>query len=277
MKISGIIEKKLFSPPEIYLKLRNTMDDPKHTFSDLEKVIETDPVLAARLLKIANSVFYAQEGRIESIKQALSIIGSSEVSNLVLSATVSDKFRMIPKDLLDMESFWKHSLTCAIAATLLAEKQKISDTSLYYLAGLLHDIGSLVIFLELPEKAIETLSYASETGKLMYWVEDQIIGFNHAEMGGALFRDWGLPEKVIEGVKHHHTPLLAKIFPDFCAHIHIADITACKTKIGRPGEPQAPTFAPNIIQKVNMTSEDIDSILPELEKRAETVFQLFFD
>ncbi len=276
MKISELIEKKISSPPEVFLKLRNTMSDPKHTFADLKRIVEADPALAARLLKITNSAFYGLEGKVESIEHALEIVGTQQLTNLVLSATVSDNFNLIPKDLVDMESFWKHSLTCAISAKLLAEMKNKSDTDPYYLAGLLHDIGSLIIYQELPDKAVETLSYCSKTGEHLYWAEDQIIGFNHADMGGALLNDWGLPDNVVEAVKYHHAPLQAKKYPEFCAHIHIAEITAYGTKIGKSGEPQVPPLAPNILEKFNFSQQEVKNIQSEVEGKVEAVFQLFF-
>jgi len=276
MNVADIIENKIFSPPEVFLKLRDTMNDPDHTFTDLEKIIEADPVLAARLLKISNSVFYGFETKVESIKHALSVIGSGPLSNLVLSATVSDNFRTIPKDLVNMEAFWKHSLASAMAARLLAELKNESDTDSYYLAGLLHDIGSLIIYSELPKKAVEVIEHSSKTGEHLYDVESQIIGFNHAEMGGALFKDWKLPKKVVDGVRFHHTPLQSKEFPEFCAHMHIAEVAACRTNFGRREEPQELPFAPGILETVGVSDKEVESIQSELEKSVEEVFQLFF-
>lgn len=276
MKIADIIEGKIFSPPEVFLKLRDTMSDPQHTFTDLENILETDPVLTARLLKIANSAFFGFEAKVESIKHALEIIGGEQLTNLVLSATVSDNFRAIPKDLTDMESFWKHSLASAIAAKHLAEKKTGSNGASYYLAGLLHDIGCLVIYCKLPNKAIEVLSYCTQTGEHTHAAEDQIIGFNHADMGGALLKDWKLPENIVEAVRYHHIPLQAKQFPEFCAYIHIGDIVACKTKIGRQGEHPEPNFAPNILEKFDISSKEIDEIQSGLKESVEEIFQLFF-
>ena len=276
MKIADVIEGKIFSPPEVFLKLRDTMGDPQHTFSDLENILEADPVLTARLLKIANSVFYGFETKVESIKHALEIIGSEQLTNLVLSATVSDNFRMIPKDLLDMEAFWKHSLACGIGAKLLAEMKNTSDADSYYLAGLLHDIGSLIIYSQLPKKAVETIAYSRDTGDYLYHAEGKIIGFDHAAMGGALFKDWQLPPKVVEGVKYHHTPQQAKQFPEFCASIHIAEVAACNTRFGRYEEPQKRTFAPGILEKVNVSEKEVENIQSQLEGSVDETFQLFF-
>jgi len=276
MNAAELLEEKIFSPPEVFLKLRDTMDDPNHTFTDLEKIIEADPVLAARLLKISNSVFYGFETKVESIKHALSVIGSEPLTNLVLSATVSDNFRTIPKELVDMEAFWKHSLACAIAAKFLAELKNEPDTDSYYLAGLLHDIGSLVIYSELPQKAIAAIEHSSKTGEHLYNSENQIIGFCHAGMGGALFNDWKLPKKVVDGVRYHHTPLLAKEYPEFCAYMHIAEVTSSRTKFGRRDEQKERPFAPDILEKFNVSPKEIELIQSKLEESVEEIFQLFF-
>ena len=107
LKIKDLIEKKVASPPEVYIRLQNVLDKKGHTFEDIADVIQSDASLCARLLMLVNSAAYSFEHQIVSIQQALSVLGTRKLSHLVLSTTVQEVFHRVPKDFVDMQSFWK--------------------------------------------------------------------------------------------------------------------------------------------------------------------------
>ena len=140
--ITMLTESFVSSVPEVYLNLQNALKDEDVSFGDLEKIINYDPGLAIRLLKIVNSPFYSFDSKIGSISHALSVIGSQKLSELVLGTAVMEVFRGIPKTVIDMNSFWMHSIATGMASKYMAEFKDLPNPDEFYLAGLLHDIGS---------------------------------------------------------------------------------------------------------------------------------------
>jgi putative nucleotidyltransferase with HDIG domain len=275
LKIKDLIEKKVASPPEVYIRLQNVLDKKGHTFEDIADVIQSDASLCARLLMLVNSAAYSFEHQIVSIQQALSVLGTRKLSHLVLSTTVQEVFHRVPKDFVDMQSFWKYNLTCAMAARIIATMKNETDAELFYLAGLLHDIGSLIIYNELPQQAKEVIELCATTEQQLYLIENKILGFNHAELGGALLEEWMLPNEIQEAVKFHHTPLSAKKFPLIAKIIHLADIVSHNITMEDSGEASATPMAPNILEHLNLTEKDLDAIQIEAEKLASSIFTSF--
>ena len=141
------------SPPHVYIKLNDTLKDPRSSFKEFSEIISHDPSLTARLLKIVNSSFYSFETEIETITHALTIVGTEQLTELVLATSVTSQFTHIPKQLVSMNSFWEHSIACGVAAKVIADRRGESHLESFYLAGMLHDIGSLIIYKKFPEQA----------------------------------------------------------------------------------------------------------------------------
>ncbi len=152
LTLQKIAKMEIASPPGVFFKLKEILDDPDGTFDDISQIISYDPPLAARLLKIVNSPMYNMSSQVETISHALGIIGSHQLSDLALVTKVFSRFDNIEQNFFDIKEFWRHSLGCGFAAQLLAEHIKHENPARLYLAGMLHDIGQLVMFKEEPEQ-----------------------------------------------------------------------------------------------------------------------------
>ena len=200
---------KLFSLPDIYFQINEMIADPRFSAEDIGQVILKDPALSARLLKIVNSSYYGFKARIDTIGRAITIVGVEDLQNLILATSIVDTFSSIPCELVDMTSFWMRSINCGVIASLLAKKSSVLHCDRLFLTGLLHDIGSLIMYHQLPEQSMQVLLAADNNRCLVSGLEQEIIGFTYADVGGELIIAWNLPESLSEAVKFHLQPEMA--------------------------------------------------------------------
>ncbi len=201
--------KGLVSLPEVYLKIRDLMEDPSSSIADFSRVVELDPALAARVLRMANSAFFGFSGRIDNILRAINIMGVSQLHDLVLATSAAAAFKGLYSVRMDMHRFWSESIHCAINSRLLAAECNIIDTDRLFVTGLLHDVGHLVMYSRLSEQCGEILEKATDENLQVELLEQQILGFDAAEVGAELLKLWLLPESIISVISKQNAPELA--------------------------------------------------------------------
>ncbi len=268
----------LVSLPEIVVQVNTMVDDPRCSAADIGNVIDQDPALTAKLLKIANSPFYGFPSRIDSVPRAITVIGSRELRDLILATSVVRVFSNIPNDLVSMETFWRHSLRCAVIARTLASHLRENNVERYFVAGLLHDIGYLVIYRELPELGRKALQHCTQNREIVYIVEQEIIGFDHAAVGGELMRLWNLPPSQIEAVQYHHTPSLARRFPREAAVIHIANYLANTMLANVSGDVETDALEVEALETAGLNPDILKKLLHDAEAQFhETLDLIVYD
>ena len=206
--LSGEID--LCSPPEVFMRISEALDKHTTTADDIAKIIEQDPSLSARMLKIVNSAFYGFPATVQTISKAITILGDREIRLLVITTSVIEKFSSLPNTLLNMKQFWSHSLETALFAKFLSEHHpKCNQLSSIFISGLLHDIGRLVMYKKAPELARSAvlLSKASQLSDID--AEIATFGFTHADVGGGLLEMWKIPDAIQAPAKYHHHPQLS--------------------------------------------------------------------
>ncbi len=275
--LNEVVGDWIGSPPIIYHKLHKAMQDPDMSFGDFSDIISADPNLAARLLKIANSPFYGLDAKVETITHALGIVGIDQVTELALAAVMVQWFQGVSKDLVNMHSFWMHSIGCGLAARTIAKNMDERHVEPYYIAGMLHDVGSLIIYKEVPEKAQEILTRCKNEGLPQSTVEEEVLGFTHAQVGAIVFSDWGLPKSLIEAVQFHHYPSRAKEHPLYPAIVHLADIIAYEMNLGTGGEPGVPELDTSAVQRVGLNHSFLTDIQDFVRDQVEDTVNIFCD
>jgi HD-like signal output (HDOD) protein len=274
---NDVVADWIGSPPPVYHKLHQAMQDQDTSFSDFSDIISADPSLAARLLRIANSPFYGLSSKVETIVHALGIIGIDQLTELALATIMVNQFKGIDKDLVNMQSFWMHSIGCGLAARTIAKNMGERHIEPYYTASMLHDIGSLIIYKEIPDKARKILTRCKSEGLSLSTVEAEVLGFTHAEVGAIVFTKWGLPGSLIEAVQYHHRPSEAKDNPLFPAIVHLADLIAYEMGIGTGGEPNIPVLDPAAIQRTGLTRDFLTDIQEYVRDQVDEAVSLFYD
>ncbi|MGC3960367.1 MAG: HDOD domain-containing protein [Verrucomicrobiota bacterium] len=204
---------------------------------DMIKVVRQDGVMSAKLLGLCNSAAYGLAAPVTSIEQAVLMLGQLEIHKLVMSVGFGGALSpAMPGYAMQDGELWKHSLLTAytaVAVTALAQRTA-ADPAIAYTAGLIHDIGKVVITHALNREAQAQLRQVIDFGgKSLIEAEREVIGCDHAEVGACLLKQWGLPAMLIEAVANHHTPVSAPV-PMLSAIVHVADIIALDAGIA-PG------------------------------------------
>lgn len=265
---------ELFSLPDIYFQLSEMLHDSRFSLADIGKVIAKDPALSARLLRVVNSPYYGFQARIDTISRAVTVIGSDDLSSLVLATTVVDCFGKIPCELIDMTSFWMRSVHCAVIARLLARHSAVLHSERLFLAGLLHDIGSLVISQKIPDQYTQVLLKADHNRALIPRLEQELIGFTHADVGQELLKTWGLPESLHETIGCYLHPDDAQVHRLDAHLLHLSAILAdsCQDAEGFAGA--ISRFSNQSLSLLRLSREQILSIMDQVEEEFLQMFDL---
>jgi len=262
------------SLPGVYLRLSEVVGDPRSSAADVGAVIAEDPGLTARLLRLVNSAMYGFPSRIETVSHAISIVGTAQLQDLALATSVIRLFASIPQSLVTMESFWRHSLFCGVTARALAARRREANVERFFVAGLLHDIGRPIMYLQIPEQARQAVLRSRETATPLFQVEQQLLGFDHGHVGQALLDLWKLPASLAEPVAHHHFPARARRFPVETAIVHVADLMANALAIGSSGESGLPPLDRPAWELVGLPADVVEDLLEECERHYEAAVQV---
>ena len=224
--------KGLVSPPDICITVFEMIETQTTTAKQLGDVISRDPNLTARLLKIVNSSYYNFSGRIDTVSRAITVIGIRELSSLVLAVSAVKTFSSIPNELVNMDTFWRHSIYTALIARELAKRCNILHPERLFVAGLMHDIGSLIIYNRVPDVARALLIQANGSESALYELEKSMINTSHAQIGGLLLESWMLPKILRDAIAFHHEPELCETAPLEASIVHIAETLANMSLVG---------------------------------------------
>jgi HD-like signal output (HDOD) protein len=213
---------ELATLPEVYVRVRDVLADPTSSHEAVAAAITTDPALSARLLRIANSAFYGRPGSISTIARAVGLLGTQQVHDLVLATAVIQGFGGLADGAASPRRFWFNSLTTACAAKLLAEHCHILDSERLFVAGLLAQVGQLLLHQALPEAMAEILREADgDIGDVAVRQQAQ-FGFDYAAVSGELFAAWQLPQALVAPIHHHTTPSAVPAAELEASIVHIA-------------------------------------------------------
>ncbi len=219
--------KKLTALPTLDASIQKIMEvaqNPKSSAAEMEEVISKDQSLSGKVLKIVNSAYYGFPRQIDSISQAIVVLGFQAIKNLALTSSVKDMFKESRKGVLDMKSLWLHSMATAIASETIAEYMGYQKKEEAFTAGLLHDIGKLVMNIFVPE--LREVVEKVKKGELTFFeAEQETLDINHAVVGKYLLDIWNLPNPIVMAVLYHHEPMKAEdiLYADLVKFVYLAD------------------------------------------------------
>ena len=259
----------------IIAEIETHLNDPNSTLANLAEVIEKDPDLTARLLKLGNSSFFGFPNRLETVAEAISLIGIQQVQDLLLASCVVEIFHGISEDLANMESFWKHCLACGIGARTLAIVRQLPKAEKFFVAGLLHDLGRLVLFSRAPEKAMEVFTLYQDKRMLLREAEVTVLGFDHAQIGEEMMRVWQYPASLARAVGCHHSPMSAGVCQLESSVVHLADYLVHAMQMGNSGERYVPPFNPKAWERLGLSTSILESVMKSIDDQIQVVQQAF--
>ena len=189
--------------PAVYFEVKRIIDDPDSSIIDLARTIALDPALTAHLLRIVNSSLYAQSRPVETVSRAVNMLGTQQIHDLVLATSLGGAFSQFQPFPFDMHAFWRSSVHRAMLAKAMAMRIGLRDNERLFVLGLLSDLGLLVLWLNVPEIARQASDLAQQRGDRRLATEPALLGFDHAQLGGALLAAWKLPPGL-------HRPIVAQ-------------------------------------------------------------------
>ncbi|MGR9052505.1 MAG: HDOD domain-containing protein [Gammaproteobacteria bacterium] len=255
------------SLPTVYIKLVEAANDKMTSSHDFVAIIGEDVGLSVRLMKLVNSSFFGYPSKIDSLNRAVTIVGINQLQDLALATSILELFKNIPNDYVTMESFWKHSIACGVMARTLANYRREFNIERAFVSGLLHDVGRLVMLMLIPEAVKTVFDTARAENRLLYRTENDLLGFTHATVGGALLKKWKLPEQIVYAVNYHHNPSAAARFKADVALVHVADLMITALAIENSGEKLVPPLDTEAWDALGLSENIVDILLDDFERQ----------
>jgi len=275
-----IIEKLSSIPdlptlPQVATRLQEEVASPKASAGTISEIIREDPAISIKALKVANSPLYGLGRKVTDMRDAVRVLGFKEVYNIVLSMSTLKLFNGASH--INYKRFWSHSLSVAFATKAIVDftgngcraidREKMSDL---FIAGLLHDIGILVMDQYMPEKYEIVLKAISGMGDVpIYGVEYECLGISHGEVGGLILRQWNIPSHISDAVAFHHNPEGVEADRELTEIVHIADFICNNQGIDSGTGAPAASFSDDAWANLDMSIDDITGIIEDVRMQAE--------
>lgn len=253
--------------PEVTIKIIQIVEDPKSTARDLHDVIKNDPALSVKVLKVVNSAFYGLPGQVASVDRAIILLGLSAVKNIAIAASIARLFqgKRISAQ-FSAADLWRHSVAVAVAARGIAKASPhpaMHDE--IFVAGLIHDIGTLVERQAFPDEFAEVIRRCSDADQDFLACEREVIGADHQSFGIGLTTKWKFPRHLRAAVGYHHTPdATSPELKNIATIIHVADVMCCAEKLGMHLTAHRETYTPEMLELLGVTQGQLDQIRAEL-------------
>lgn len=248
----------LVSLPDVYMRLRRALADPKSDLGSVAAILETDPAVAARLLRVANSPLFGFAAKVDSVSRAVTLLGTQRVHDLVLSTTIATMFKGLNYDATNVYQFWKTSVLRASAAKILAQEAGIKSSSdRLFLLGLLSDIGHLVLYEHEARQMQAVYTHSSDKQIPLYQAERDLLGFDYAAVGSQLAERWKMPELFVGVIGEHVTPDQDSSYALETCIVHTAWAIAVE-----PFEAEAcyASLSPVVLDTLEPTSEQLAAL-----------------
>lgn len=274
--IQTINKSEISSIKSFIIELFKVINDPASSANDLVNIIEKDPPLTARILRMVNSAYYGIGKRINAIKQAVVRLGFNTVKELALTQKVCQLYEEGDEvGTFSRKGLWKHSMAVALIGKLIYRREYRDRGDSIYTAGVLHDLGIILIDQFLHEKFKIIITERNKKYSNLLEAERHVLGFDHPTLGRELGKDWGFPPELVEGIGSHHNFIMTpNKYARFCKTLFIADYVAQKDMIGFS---DTPTMGEKLFQSsledleldidaIHLIREDVKKEIAQMEK-----------
>ncbi|MEN1759078.1 HDOD domain-containing protein [Anoxynatronum sibiricum] len=251
--------------PHTITRIIQLAESPESTVHDIENEVIRDQSLTATVLRFANSTHYGYSRTISTISQATVVLGFQAIKSIAMAASVSQLMaRELPGYALEKEALWRQSQTCAIAARLIAKKVKYARPDEAYVAGLLRDIGKVILDTYLKDQ-VQLIQQKVENDQITFMeAEEEVLGFHHGQVGASIAEKWHLPSDLAESIALHHEPGRAEINPRLVAITHLADALVMMLGVQMGADGLAYHFSQEAMTLLGVDETDLQQLMSEL-------------
>ncbi len=246
--------------PKLLERVVIALEDPEINFASVAELIEIDQSLTSQMLRLANSAFYNAQGSVSQVSQALVLLGTAVTRSVILSTSVLDM-----RGLVGLPGFWEHSLGCAVAAGAIAKVTGRGNPEEVTAAGLLHDLGKVVLYKQLPDAFVHIVDAAERTGRSFLDVEREELGTDHGEIASWLVEKWRFPTCLAEPITWHHAPARACVARDETAIVHVANALVRALGDGSGGDRRLAPIDATAWARLALSADALDAILEQFD------------
>lgn len=263
--------RDIFVLPDAVFQIKRLIDDHSADMQDIANVINFDPALTMQILKIANSALYKFPNKIDSITKAMQVIGTNSVYDLVVAFSICRTFSTINSDVINLETFWENSVYCALLSKYLADKLAVREPERLFVAGLLHNIGELIMVQFNPNVARKCAQF-NETD-LPVSLQRKYLGSSYADIGATLIRMWGIPESIAAPIRNQHFNLSeAKTVDDKILQLgYVLALDNCNPEFYAGNA----NLEPEMYERLNLDTDDLEGALSHVGMQALSVLAMF--
>jgi len=255
---------KLPPMPEVVFKAQKLLADHDSSPKELAAILETDQSIATRVLQMANSAFYGMSGRVSSIQHASLVLGYKSLSEIIAVAGVQKSLqKKLPGYGFDSEDLWRHSLSVALGAKIIASRKNPDLEMVAHTAGLVHDVGKIILDPFIAEAKETFDSYLLEEQQTYLMAEQQILGFDHAAVAAEVCRKWSIPEVISSAIRHHHSPSSSQEV-ELTFILHMADYIALVSGEGYEDDDYLYELEAGTMDYLNFEQSDVSDLNLEL-------------
>ena len=268
------VPRSLGSYGPVLNEIEEALKSAQCNLSTIGDAIQKDPDLTARLLRLANSPFFGFANRLSTVAEAVSLLGIQQIQDMIVASSVLEQFKGVPDKYVNKDSFWRHSLAVGIAARLVAMERRLPKPDKFFVAGLLHDVGRLVLLSQAAEWAQAVFDLYQRERIQLRDAERQVLGYDHQQIAAELLQSWSYPSVLVQAVAFHHSPTQSMAKLD-AAVVHIADHLVIAMGIGSSGEQFITPLDEKAWNAVGLETESLGRIVEALDEQILAVEDAF--
>lgn len=268
-------ESDLPTLPVVVDRIISVASDENTTIDKLADIIAYDQGMTNKLLKLANSIYYAQKTPVETIKRAISVIGFDEIIGIALGMSILSSVSEKSGLTLDMKALWIHGIGVATVAKELAKRTNPAIAGKIFIPALLHDMGKVIFSVYFKEEYIKARQFAMENKKPLYFSENTVLQIDHAILSALLMKRWDFPQSIIIPCRFHHSPESSPVkYRHQSLIINLADYLAQKAGVGHSGNP-VPVTIKNAPKKIGVNESVLRLTIDQLKRKEGEIKEFF--
>jgi len=251
--------------PEVVVKAQQLLATPDSSAKELAALLETDQAIAAQILKMSNSSFFGMSGKVSSIQHACLVLGNKNLSEIIAAAGAKKSLETkLPGYGLDSEDLWQHALSVALGSKIIASRRNPDLEMVAHTAGLVHDVGKIILdpFVMENKEAFE--SYIFEEDQTQLNAEQEVLGFDHAEIAAEVCEKWRIPEVISTAIRYHHSPSLS-LEVELGSILHMADYISLMSGAGYEDDNFIYELEAGTMDYLELDQDDINELSLEIQ------------